>query len=137
MNAWKIARIGLITICGVSALFSTQAVRASGMDWTGVLVAFFAFPVIAAVGGAMLLLLPKSHLRVSRPDWNHSFIDFSQPEQFFHLGALLLLVSGLVLAGRSIAALGDLPPVNVAPIAMGLGVLFALRVLAFLSEASA
>jgi hypothetical protein len=107
------------------------------MNWTGVLVVFLAFPLIAAVGGAMLMIFPKSRLRVSRPDWNRSFIDSSRPEQFFHLGAILALVSGLVLAIRTIAKSGSLLPANVAPIAMGLGVLLALHVLAILSEASA
>jgi hypothetical protein len=137
MSPWKITRIGLILICGISALLNTQPERATGIDWTGVLVCFLAFPLIAAVGAAIRLTFPKTRFRISKPDWNRSFLDFSRPEQFFYVGAILTLVSGIVAAVRSIATFGFLPPVSAAPIAISLGLLLALHALAFLSETGA
>ncbi len=137
MSNWRIVRIGLIVVSSASALFSPLPEQEAAIPWVAVLLVFLIFPFIAAVAAAILVVFPSSRLRVSRHDWDKNFLDFSHPEQFFYLGALIMLASGLVTLVRTVAMSGHVQPYSIAPVAMGVGIIVGLSALVYLSEKQA
>ena len=134
MSNWKILRIGLIVLSSTAALFNPLPDQEVKFPWIAVLIVFLAFPFIAAVAAAILVIFPKSQLQVSRPDWDKSFLDFSHPEHFFHFGAIVMIASGLATIVSTVTMSENFQLYSIVPIAMGAGILSGLSMLVYLSE---
>ena len=104
------------------------------MTWVGVGVLFAIFPVAMLVGFTVLSLVKTSRFEWQEPSWDKNPFDFSHGQQFFHLGAFVMLASGAPILARGVELTGTLTPDMSVSIAMGIGTWIGLRALTALSR---
>jgi len=78
---------------------------------------------------------PRSAKEWFHPSWQINPFNFHQPLQFFHLGAYVCLASGLVVVAR--LAISQIPfyVEALVPVAMAVGVLLGIRLVALVFRA--
>lgn len=102
------------------------------MTWVGIGAIFAAFPVAMLAGFGVLSFLNGSRFQWQEPSWDKNPFAFAHGEQLFHLGAFVMLATGVATLARGLEVPGGLPPAAFAPIAMGLGLWVGVRVLTVL-----
>ena len=130
MSHWKIVRLGIAGLSFVLALFGPAAPTATPpMTWFYVGVIFAIFPIAMLVGFSILFILRGPRLAWQPPSWEKNPFNFSHGEQFFHLGAFVMLSTGTAMVVRALATTGKITPDTLVPISMGAGVWIGLRIL--------
>ena len=130
MSHWKAIRLGIVGFSFVSALFGSVTLAAAPpMTWFAVGVICSAFPIAMVVGFGILFILRGPRLDWHPPSWEKNPLNFSHPEEFFHLGAFVMLSTGVAAIIRALATTGKITPDTLIPISMGIGVWVGLRLL--------
>jgi hypothetical protein len=99
------------------------------MSWLTVGAIFAVFPVAMLVGFGVLFILRGPRFEWQPPSWDKNPFNFAHGEQFFHLGAFVMLASGGAMLARTLFTAGKITPDTLAPISMGIGVWLGLRLL--------
>jgi hypothetical protein len=130
MSHWKIVRVGIVGLSFALTLFgpTTQA-AAPPMTWFFVGIIFAIFPIAMLVGFGTLFILRGPRLDWQPPSWERNPFNFTHGEQFFHLGAFVMLSTGAAMVVRALATTGKVTPDTLVPISMGAGVWLGLRIL--------
>lgn len=128
---WRAIRFGVVAFSFISQFFAPP-VRAADvhLTWTELGVIFVIIPVLFLADlGVLLLFRGARKFDWLPPSWDENPLNFSHPEQFFHLGAFVMLASGSVAFARGIIQSSTVNPIDVAPIAAGGGMWLALCLL--------
>ena len=130
MNIWPVIKIALIIIAMVGSVFDTSYTEVGNkIGWEPVMVGLLYFPSIVLIGLFVLKVIFKRNLDLETPSWRSNPLDFSHPEYFFHLGGMVMLISGLSGLIANYFRSEKLLPVLFTPIALGLGVLIGIWLL--------
>lgn len=130
MKLWPVIKVGLVIFASVGVLFDDSYTEVGNeIGWMPAIVGLLFFPCIVFVGLFVLKVLFSRTLNFQAPNWGSNPLDFSHPEHFFHLGGLIMLTSGIVGVLSAYIKSGELQPVTVAPLTMGVGMLAGLWVL--------
>ena len=135
MNFWFVARVVLVAAAGVTGLLVSEdpAMAELTIGWEVVLVSFLFFPAIAIVGFLVTRLILREQLEFKRPSWDRSPFNLARPEEFLHVAAYALIATGLGQCLRAFYSAYQPGSLELAPIALGLGILIGLRLLAGLA----
>ena len=101
MSKWKLLRVALIGIAIIGSFtipLEPQAVPP--IDYIALLVIFLFCPVGLLFVLGIQAANPKSEKTWNKPAWELNPLNFSDPIQFFHLGAHIMLVQGVVTLFR-------------------------------------
>lgn len=130
MNIWPDVKIALIIIATVSSVFNTTYAEVGNKPgWELVMTGLLFFPSIVLIGVFVLKVILRRKLDFEAPNWRSNPLDFSHPEHFFHLGGMVMLISGIGGLMANYFRSGDLWPILFAPAALGLGVLIGIWLL--------
>ncbi|GLQ48350.1 hypothetical protein GCM10007862_34010 [Dyella lipolytica] len=130
MSHWKTIRLGIVGLSFVLALFGPATPAAAPpMTWFAVGVIFAIFPIAMLVGFGILFILRGPRFDWQRPSWEKNPFNFAHGEQFFHLGAFVMLSTGAATVLRALATTSKITPDTLVPISMGAGVWIGLRIL--------
>ncbi len=131
---WRVFRVGVVVFSGSSAAFSpVQPYVQVDISWFGVVLSGILIPLLFLFATLLMTVFRGNKLDVQTLGWAHNPFDFSHPEHFWHLGAFVMLVSGVVLLARSFFQHGQVFPGTAMPVAFSLGLLALLHVLAAVS----
>jgi len=81
------------------------------------------------MGLFIIYIIPSLHNSIAKPCWSRNPFDFSAPEQFFHLGAYVMIFSGLGTIATRFLENVPIVPEHIAPVTLGFGVLIGLGLL--------
>jgi FtsH-binding integral membrane protein len=128
MNHWTWMRITLVVVSFISAFFMPLAPAASPpVEWSVLLVMLILIPFSLLFVIWLQFINPRSAPLWRYPEWNVNPFKFSEPLQFFHLGAFLLLAGGTGdLIKLAITRAPIFPEALVGPI-VGAGVLLGIK----------
>lgn len=127
MKIWAPIKILLIIVASIGAIFdSSYSEVGDKIGWEIAIAGFLFFPCIVAIGLFALKILLRKKLDFEVPSMTSNPLDFSHPEHFFHLGGLIMIVSGMCGLAASYFRTGYLLPVTFAPVAIGTGVLLGI-----------
>ncbi len=130
MKIWPPVKVSLIVVAAVSALLdSPQAEVSAKIGWAPAVVGLLLFPAIVLIGLFVMKIIFRRNLTFEMPNWQSNPLEFSRPENFFHLAAMVILASGITGSVAAYARLGTLLPIQIAPIALGTGIFLGLWVL--------
>lgn len=135
---WRVFRVGVVGFSGLSAAFSPmQPYIQVDISWVGVVLSAMLIPLLFIFAALLVSVFRGKKLDVQKLEWSRNPFDFSHPEHFWHLGAFVMLVSGVVLLARSLFQHGQVFPGTAMPVAFSLGLLVLLHVLAAVSGRTA
>lgn len=98
MSKWVYVRLALVLFVGINSFFVSPDTQASPrMSLVDVIAIFVISPfaLVAVIG--FQAFNPRSAKNWTRPSWNENPFSFSNPLQFFHLGAYVFLSEGGVI----------------------------------------
>ena len=122
--------MGIVGLAFLLALFGPAPQSAAPqMTWLSVGAIFAVFPVAMLVGFGVLFMLRGPRFEWQSPSWEKNPFNFAHGEQFFRLGAFVMLASGAATLARTLVTTGKLTPDALAPSSIGIGVWVGLRLL--------
>ncbi len=130
MRIWPQVKVALICIAVVSSVFDTSYAEVGpNIGWAAVITGLVFFPALILVGLFVLKTILRRKLNFEKPSLESNPLDFSHPEHFFHLAGIVMLTSGMSGLVAAYVRSGEVWPVHIAPVALGIGVLFGLWML--------
>lgn len=130
MNHWRAIRLGIVGLFVFLALFGPLGPSSEPtMTWSAVGAIFAVFPIAMLVGFGVLFIVRGPRFEWQPPSWEKNPFDFAHAEQFFHLGAFVMLASGAATLAKTLVMTGEVTPGTLVPMAMGIGVWLGLRLL--------
>jgi hypothetical protein len=130
MSRWKTIRFGIVGLSFVLALLGPATPAAAHpMTWVDVGLISAVFPIAMLVGFGILFVLKGSRFDWQPPSWEKNPFNFAHGEQFFHLGAFVMLSTGAAMVARALATSSKITPDTLLPISLGVGVWVGLRLL--------
>jgi hypothetical protein len=135
MSPWKIIRLGIVSLSFAMALLGPATPAAAPpMTWFAVCIFAAIFPTAMLVGFVILFILKGPRLDWQPPSWDKNPFNFAHGEQFFHLGAFVMLSTGVAMVARALAIGSKITPYTLLPISLGVGVWVGLRLLTVLYQ---
>lgn len=130
MKIWPHVKVALICIAAVSTVYDTSyAELGPKIGWAPVVTGLVFFPALILVGLFVLKTILRRKLNFEMPSLESNPLDFSHPEHFFHLAGIVMLTSGMSGLVAAYVRSGEVWPVQIVPVALGIGVLFGLWIL--------
>ena len=130
MKIWPIVKVTLIAIAGISTAYDTSYAEVGPqIGWTPVISGLVFFPALILVGLFVLKAILRRKLNFEKPSLDSNPLDFSHPEHFFHLAGMVMMASGMCGLVAAYMRSGEVSPVQIVPVTLGIGVLFGLWIL--------
>ncbi|MEX1215553.1 hypothetical protein, partial [Saccharospirillum sp.] len=130
MKIWAPVKVALICISSVSAVYDTSYAEVGPkIGWAPVVTGLVFFPALILIGLFVLKTIFRRKLNFEKPSLESNPLDFSHPEHFFHLAGIVILMSGVSDLVAAYVRSGEVWPVQIAPVSLGIGVLFGLWIL--------
>jgi hypothetical protein len=136
MKIWQVVKIALILIASVGAISDTSYTEIENeIGWELVIVGLLLFPTMVVVGLFVLKVLFGRTLNFESPSLRSNPLDFSHPEHFLHLAGLIMLASGVCGLVAGYFRSGELTPIKIVPVAMGIGIMVGIHTLSMVHAA--
>ncbi len=130
MNKWKLFRIVLIALVGVVSLFTPlkQQVQPQ-IYWNELAIIFICIPVVLLFVVGIQAINPYSAKVWRKPNWNINPLNFRDPVHFFHFGAYVMLVQGIITSLRVSFSTVTFYPEAMIALVMGVSILIAVHLI--------
>ena len=128
MNVWLYIRAALLVFVAVATLFVPLGPQARPpIGWEALAIIFIFCPVALVFVLGLQVVNPLSAKEWRHPSWNANPFNFSEPLQFFHLGAYVCLVQGVVTIARVAVSPVQFYVESLVPLAMAAGIFVGLQ----------
>jgi hypothetical protein len=126
---WTLIRITLIAYAFISQILTPSRPHTdTSVTWPEVGLVFVLIPVLFSLGiGLLILIRGAKKFEYNPPAWNANPLNFSHPEQFFHLAAWFMFASGIANVIQGVVQSATIDLLAMLPVAAGTGMWGALR----------